>query len=168
MIEALPRNIIRFFILVLLQVLVFNNMELDNAVQPYIYTLFILLLPFETPGWVLLLTGFSLGFSIDVFSETLGMHTIATTTMAFLRPYVLTVISPRDGYETSSLPRVHYYGLSWFIKYALILLIAHHLVLFIVEIFRFQDMFRILLHTIFSSVFTLIFIVLSQFFVFRK
>ncbi|MFZ4059415.1 MAG: rod shape-determining protein MreD, partial [Ferruginibacter sp.] len=71
------RNISRFFLLILLQVLVFNNMHLNGYINPYVYVLFILLLPFETPQWLLLISAFLLGFGVDLFSDTMGMHTAA-------------------------------------------------------------------------------------------
>ena len=168
MIKRLPRNIIRFALLVLFQVLVFNNIELGGYLNPYIYTLFILLLPFETPGWIVILSGFLIGLSVDIFSETLGMHTAATTFMAYLRPIALSMVSPRDGYESGSFPRVYYYGFIWFLQYSLILVFAHHTVLFLTELFRIQDFFYILLRILLSTVFSVLLLSMSQYLVFRK
>ena len=168
MINRIPRNIWRFITLVLVQVFIFNNIEYSNWVIPYIYILFILLLPFETPKWALLLSGFFLGLIIDIFSETLGMHAAATTFMAYLRPVSLSIFSPRDGYESGSFPRIHYYGFYWFIKYSAVLIFAHHLFLFSVEIFRGGEIFVIFFRAVVSSVFSLLFITLSQFFVYRQ
>jgi rod shape-determining protein MreD len=168
MIKLLNRNIIRFVVLVLLQVLVLNNIQISGFIIPYIYVLFILLLPFETPGWLLLLGGFALGLSIDMFANTLGMHTAATVFMAFLRPYVLRMIAPRDDYETGSYPRIYYYGFEWFLKYTLILVFAHHFILFYIEVFRFSEFFSTLLRVLLSSLLSVILIILSQYFIFRK
>ena len=168
MIKVLPRNIFRFVLLVLMQVFIFNNIQFSGYINPYIYVLFILLLPFETPGWLLLTLAFLLGFSIDILSGTLGMHTAATVFMAFLRPFILQVFSPRDGYEAGTYPRGHYYGFNWFLKYAAILILAHHLVLFYMEIFRFSDFFSTLLRVLLSSIFSLTLIMLSQYIIFRE
>ncbi len=168
MINLVARNAWRFIILVLFQVLVLNNIQFSGFVNPFMYVLFILLLPFETPRWLLLVSGFLLGLSVDIFSNTLGLHASATLFMAFLRPYVLRVISPRDGYETGTFPRVFYYGIAWFLNYAIILVFAHHLFLFYLEVFRFSEFFRTLLRVILSSSFSILFIVLSQYIVFRK
>jgi rod shape-determining protein MreD len=154
--------------LVLLQVMIFNNIEISGYLNPYIYIIFIILLPFETPAWVCLLLGFFLGLSIDIFTETIGMHTAATVFIAYIRPYILSSFAPRDGYESGTFPRVYYYGLPWFIKYASLLVFAHHLVLFYVEMFQFQDFFSTLLRVILSSLFSITLIVVSQYFVFRK
>ena len=168
MINILPRNIARFIILIIVQLLVFDSIQFSGYINPYIYVLFILLLPFETPKWLLLASAFLLGFIIDIFSNTLGMHTAATVFMAFLRPYILDLISPRDGYESGTVPRIFYYGVNWFTRYAFILILAHHFVLFYVEIFRFGNFFSTFLRVILSTVISLIFIVLSQFFVYRR
>ncbi|MBN2524224.1 MAG: rod shape-determining protein MreD [Bacteroidales bacterium] len=168
MIKVISRNILRFLMLVLLQVMIFNNIEISGYLNPYIYIIFIILLPFETPAWVCLLLGFFLGLSIDIFTETIGMHTAATVFIAYIRPYILSSFAPRDGYESGTFPRVYYYGLPWFIKYASLLVFAHHLVLFYVEMFQFQDFFSTLLRVILSSLFSITLIVVSQYFVFRK
>ncbi len=168
MIRIYIRNIIRFFTVILLQILLFNNIEVSGYLNPYFYVIFILLLPFEVPGWLLLSTAFALGFTMDMFMSTPGMHASATVFMAFLRPFVLKNFSPRDGYEPGTFPRVHYYGIKWFAKYTLILVVAHHLFLFMVEMFRFSDLPQILLRTILSSLITTLLILISQFFIYRR
>lgn len=168
MIKVLVQYIFRFVILVLIQVLIFNNIQLSGYINPYIYVLFILLLPFETPGWLLLILGFLLGIAIDLFSDTMGMHTVSTTLMAFMRPFVLNIIAPRDGYETGSNPRISHYGFAWFFKYAAILVTIHHFILFYIEIFQFGGFFSTLLRVILSSAVTLFIIILSQYFVYRQ
>ena len=168
MIKVLPRNIIRFIILVLLQVFILNNIQINGFINPYIYILFILLLPFETPEWMVLMLSFFLGFSIDIFTKTPGMHTSATVFMGFLRPLILKAISPRDGYDSGSYPRIYYYGSVWFLKYIGLLILSHHLFLFYVEVFRFEDFMHTFFRVILSSVFSLVFIFISQFIIFRK
>lgn len=168
MIDSFQKIIFRFVILILLQLFVFNNIHLSGFTVPYIYVLFILLMPFETPGWLLLVAGFFTGLIIDIFMDTIGMHTIACTSMAFLRPVVLKIISPREGYESGTAPSVAYYGVLWFIKYAAILIFAHHLILFYTEVFHFGSFFITFIRVILSSVITLLLIVLSQFFVFQR
>jgi rod shape-determining protein MreD len=167
MIKLLPRYILSFIVLVFLQVFLLNNVQLSGYINPYFYVLFILVLPFETPKWFLLVIAFILGLTIDLFTNTPGMHSSATVFMAFLRPYVLKVISPRDGYESETLPQLKYYGSAWFIRYSSILIFAHHLFLFYIEVFRLSEFFATLLRAILSSIFTIILVLISQYF-YRK
>ena len=61
------KNTLRFVILVFIQVAILNNIQISGFINPYVYVLFILLLPFETPNWVLLVLSFFLGLSVDIF-----------------------------------------------------------------------------------------------------
>ncbi|MCF8373678.1 MAG: rod shape-determining protein MreD [Bacteroidales bacterium] len=168
MIRILPRNIIRFAFLVLLQVLVLNNIHFLGWINPFVYVLFILLMPFETPNWLLLLIAFALGMTIDSFSNTPGLHTSATLVMAYSRPFVLKLIAPREGYEAGTFPRMHYFGFAWFLKYSVILIFVHHIVLFSVEAFTWVDFHFTLARAIISALFSTLLILISQFIMYRK
>jgi rod shape-determining protein MreD len=164
----IARNIFRFVVLILFQVLVMDNVMINGYMIPYIYILFILLMPFETPRWIQLLSGFILGLLVDMFAGTIGMHTAATVLAAFMRPYLLDLLAPRDGYEPESFPRIHYYGFLWFLKYTALIVLIHHLALFYLEVFQLKHFFSTLLRVILSSILSTSTIVLSQYFVFRK
>lgn len=168
MIDTLLRNILRMIVLVLFQALVLNNIQVSGYINPYVYVLFILLLPFETPYWLLLVSGFVLGISVDLFSNTPGMHTSATVFMAFLRPYVLKLLESYDEYEPGTYPRLYYYGFTWFLKYSLILVFLHHTFLFYVEVFRMTYFFHTMLRVLLSTLFSVFLIMLSQLFIYRK
>jgi len=164
----IARNIFRFVVLILFQVLVMDNVMINGYMIPYIYILFILLMPFETPRWIQLLSGFALGFVMDLFAGTPGMHTAASVLIAFVRPYLLDLLASRDGYEIETYPRIHYYGFLWFLKYAALIVVIHHLALFYLEVFQLKHFFSTFLRVILSSILSTSTIVLSQYFVFRK
>jgi len=163
MINSFLRLSVIFVLLILLQVLLFNNIEFSGYINPYIYIMFILLLPVEISSGLLLLISFFTGLVIDFFCGSPGMHTSATVLAGFVRPYVLRLISPRDGYEAGSNPSMIIYGFKWFLLYTLIIVLIHHLVLFYLEVFRFTDFFRTLLRVILSSLFSITFILLLEY-----
>ncbi len=156
-------NIIRFIILIPLQVLVLDKINLGGYINPYLYVFFILLLPFETPGWLLLLSSFTMGFMIDLFSGTPGMHAAASTFMAFLRPTVIRSIGANKEFETGMQPSIRDLGFQWFFTYSLILIFFHHLALFMIEVFRFTRFFDTLQRTVLSTLFTLVLVIIVQF-----
>jgi len=162
------RNILRFFVVIVFQILVMDNVMINGYMIPYIYLIFIILMPFDTPRWVVLLSGFALGLGIDLFEHTPGMHTAATVLVAFVRPYFLNLLAPRDGYEPETFPRIFYYGFLWFLKYTLLIVLVHHLALFYLEVFQLQNFLSTLFRVILSTILSASTIVLSQFFVFRK
>lgn len=153
-----------FLLLLLLQVLVFNSMRFGGYANPYVYLLFILLLPIDVSGWTLLFSAFFVGLTIDVFQDSLGMHAAATVFMAFCRPAVIRLISVKSDFEPGTMPGIATQGLTWVTTYTLLLVLLHHVPLFFLEIFRFtefgQTLSRILLSTALSSAF----IVLGFFF----
>ena len=164
MINSILRLGLIFILLILFQILLFNNIQFSGYVNPYVYVLFILLLPVEIPSWLLLLLAFATGFIMDVFSVSFGMHTSATVLAGFVRPYILRVISPRDGYEQGSEPSMVTYGFQWFFAYTLMMILVHHTALFYIEVFRFAEFFRTLLRVLISSVFSITFILLVEYY----
>ena len=169
MINILTRNILRFAILVIAQALFFNNIQFSSlGVNPFIYILFIILLPFETPKSLLLIIAFLLGLSVDLFSDTFGMHAAATVFMAYMRPMILSSIAPRDGYETGAFPRVFYFGFNWFFKYSLFLVLSHHFFYYFLEAFTFSDFFSSLFKIFISTILSVFLVILSQYLVYKK
>jgi hypothetical protein len=159
---------LRFFFLVVLQLLVLNNVQWSGYLNPYLYVLFILLLPFETPNWLLIILSFLLGFTIDSFSNTWGMHSAACVLTGFIRPYFLKLISPRDGYDNAARPIIRDFGIEWVIKYSLILVFIHHFTLFYIEVFKFSLFFHTFLRVILSTLFTFTLVIISHFIIYKR
>jgi rod shape-determining protein MreD len=168
MIKSVITYLFLFVVLIVTQLLVFNNIELSGYINPYVYVLFILLLPFDVPRVVLLLSAFLLGLCIDLFMGTPGVHSSATVLMAFARPLVLAVFSPREGYQTGTQPRMMQFGLEWFIKYTVLLVLIHHFALFYLEVFTLHHFFSTFLRAISSTLLTSVILIFSQYFIFRK
>ena len=164
MINSILRFGLIFILLILLQVLLFNNIQFSGYVNPYVYIMFILLLPIDVPSWLLLILSFVTGLIIDFFSGSPGMHTSATVLAGFVRPYILRIVSPRDGYESGSDPSMLNYGFRWFFFYALLVVLVHHTALFYLEVFRFAEFFRTMLRVLLSSIFSMTFILLIEFY----
>ncbi|WP_321371311.1 rod shape-determining protein MreD [uncultured Draconibacterium sp.] len=155
-----------FIVLVLTQVLFLNQVQISGFVNPYIYILFILLLPLNAPRYIVLLGGFFVGLSVDIFSNTLGIHAFASVFIAFLRPVIIRAITDREE-DMSDYPGLAQNGVGWFLYYTSLMVFLHHSVLFFIEVFTLSDFFGTLYRIILSSLFSIFVIVLSQFIVFR-
>ena len=164
MIRDLIKYGISFILLILFQGVILNNIEFGGYIVPFLYVVFILSLPFETPNWLVLILGFILGIAIDSFTSTLGMHTSATVFMAFCRYYLLKMMSPRGGYEFNTKPNIQDMGVSWYLFYAVILIFLHHLFLFYVESFKLTQFFYTFGRVLASTFFTLILVLVVQLF----
>jgi len=166
MLNIILRNTVSFIVLVLVQILILNNIRFSGFINPMLYVLFLLLLPFETSKSFLLILAFILGLSIDMFTNTMGMHAAASVFLALARPFILKYIEPRGGYEHESFPSIKEFGFTWYLSYAGILVVLHHLVLFYIEVFNFSEFLATFYRVILSSCFTLLLIILAQYLIF--
>jgi len=161
MIFKIGGHFLRFVLLVAVQVILLNQVQWNGYVNPYVYVVFILLLPVETPNWLLLLLALITGLTIDMFGSSGGMHAAATVAMAFARPGVLRLIAPRDGYDPEMKLTPQVMGFRWFITYVSIMVVLHHLVAFYIEVFRFSEFFVTFFKAILNSAITVILIVIG-------
>jgi hypothetical protein len=123
----LIRNIIRFALFILVQVYLLNQLHLHQYIIPYIYYLFILWLPFSVSRINLLIIGFVTGLTLDAFSMQIGVHAAACTLLAYVRPFVINILTPKDSSEFNYRePSPRAMGWTPYLVYVLILTILHH------------------------------------------
>ncbi len=168
MIKDLGKYVIMFFVLILVQVLILNNIQISGFINPYIYILFILLLPFNIPGYFLLGFSFLIGITIDIFGNTPGIHAGASVLLGFVRPALAQLVSTRELIEKGQTPTMTILGMANFIKYTVIAVLIHHLILFFAETFSFGDILETLLRWLISSIFSILIILGSQFIIFKN
>lgn len=155
-----------FIVLVAVQVLFLNQLQFSGYINPYIYVLFIMLLPLNAPRYAVLLLSFFIGLTIDIFSNSLGVHSFASVFIAYLRPGIIRVITNREE-DMNEYPGLANTGIYWFLAYTTIMVFVHHTVLFYIEVFTFHNFFSTLYRVFLSSIFSIFVIVLSQFIIFR-
>ena len=155
-------HIFRFLVFVMIQSLVLNSLEIGLGIQLMIYPLFIILLPFETTLPVLLLVAFVMGFSIDSISNTFGLHTSSLLLVAYLRPFVFNMFSPREGYDPLKEASIFEMGQRWFISVFGILLLIQHLWFFTLEMFNINEMLYVFQKTILSAPLSFLLCILLQ------
>lgn len=161
-------NIIRFVVLIFVQVFLLKNIILYNFSIPYLYILFILLLPFETPNILLFGLSFILGLTIDAFYDTPGLHACACVLLAFVRILFISITVQKEGFDNNPEPTLSIMGFRWFFTYALVLTLFHHFFLFNLEAFSFSEIQYTFTRFILSSVFTVFLILVSGLLFFRR
>lgn len=161
-------NILRFLVLVFMQVFLLKNITLYNLSTPYLYILFILLLPFEIPNILLFALSFILGLTIDSFYDTPGLHAASCVMLAFVRILFISITVQKEGFDNEPEPTLSVMGLRWFFTYALVLTLAHHFFLFNLEVFRLSEIPYTLGRFVLSSVFTVFLMLLSGFLFYRR
>ncbi|MCB0496370.1 MAG: Rod shape-determining protein MreD [Cyclobacteriaceae bacterium] len=161
-------KIITFFSYVLFQVLLFNKMVLWGKGFAFIYVGYLLTFPIELGVIPAMLIGFATGISVDIFSNTLGVHASASVLLMYVRPYLLNLLTPHGGYPLGLSPRPSTLGFSWFSTYAIILIFIHHFVLFFVEAGGFHLFFFTIQKVVLSTLFTFSVVILIQYLFARK
>jgi rod shape-determining protein MreD len=147
-------NIFRFISLFLLQIIIFNNINLFGFVSPFPYVLFIILFPVNGNKSALLISSFLLGLLLDIFSNSGGIHTTASILLAYFRPSIFKfAFGVSYEYQTIKLNDTLTPERFSFLFVAILL---HHLILFILEAFQFSLIFDILLRSITSTALTII------------
>lgn len=147
-------HIVRFIVLILLQVIVLNHINFLGYLNPYIYIIFILLAPININRSLFLIISFILGLTIDMFGDSGGVHAAASTIIAFFRPIALrSVFGLSYEFQTVKLSNVRF---GQRLLYVILMVLTHHIVLFSLEIFNFSHILLIVKKTLFSSVFTIV------------
>lgn len=124
----LLKNIIRFVLFIFVQwFILFKIPPLHRFIIPYIYYLFILWLPFYVPRFWLLVIGFLTGLSLDYFTQTPGLHAAACILIAYIRPFIINILLPKDTSEFNYRePSPRTLGWTPYAVYVLILTLFHH------------------------------------------
>ena len=156
-------NILRYVVLLILQVLLFNNLQFLGVCSPCIYVLFLIALPPTLPRWAELLIGFIAGLILDIFCNTLGVQTAACTLVAYLRPLMIKNMI-QDNDRLTSTPSGITLGRVVYIRLVVELVIIHHTVMFSLIAFSFHNWWLTLLQILCSSLFTIAVILGIDFF----
>jgi hypothetical protein len=135
----LVKNIFRLVIFIIVQVYVLDKLPpLHRFVIPILYYLFILWLPFTLNRLSLLLIGFVTGLTLDYFKQTPGLHAAACVLIAYIRPFIITILIPKDTAEFNYRePSPRAMGWAPYSVYVLILTVLHHTYLILLEWLQF-------------------------------
>jgi hypothetical protein len=142
----------------LLQVLLFDQLQLWGACHPYIYVLCLLMLPITIPHIPSMLIGAAAGVVMDIFCNSLGVHTAACILLMFIRPYLLGgIVNDKDRLnEQISLRTL---GMETFVRYVAILVVVHHLTVFLLAAWQWQHIAFVMLETAVSSLITILVVI---------
>jgi rod shape-determining protein MreD len=151
---------------VLLQVIVLNEVFFSTYINPFLYVVLIISLPFKTPNWFLLIYAFLLGFSIDLFSGSLGFHSTATILIAFIKPFIGKITIPHNILSDTDEITLKKVGNKAFITFSLFLILIHNSCLFITE--HLSVSLALFGKIMASSLVTLIIVLITQFFQHEK
>ena len=152
--SALLINIVRFILLLAAQVIIFNNINFNGYINPYPYILFIILYPVNANRSGLLVVSFFLGIIMDMFCNSGGVHAAACLVLAYFRPYIFK-FSFGLSYEYQTV-RLNDVLTPERFSFILISVAIHHVTLFLLEIFRLNYLWDVVVRTLFSTIFSIV------------
>ncbi|OYX22209.1 MAG: rod shape-determining protein MreD [Algoriphagus sp. 32-45-6] len=167
-IRNLISDLLLVITLVLVQIFLLKNLAVFGVGFGFLYVLGILILPISLRTIPLMLIAFGMGLIVDVFYETVGMHTASATFLAFIRPLWLKAISPTGGYDESDEPTLNQMGLRWFVSYGFPLIFVYSLVFFVIDQLGVGNIFMALNKSLFSTIFSMLLAILVQLLFFKR
>ncbi|MFC7356646.1 rod shape-determining protein MreD [Jejudonia soesokkakensis] len=159
-------NLVRFFALLFLQVLLLNKINFLGYINPYLYIVFILIFPLSGNKALLIFLSFLLGLFVDIFSDSGGVHAAASVLIAYVRPLFLK-FAFGVSYEYNMV-KLNKTPLSERLVYISMMVFLHHIVLFSLEIFSFSHILILLKSTLFSGIFSIVLILCTLMLFSRK
>lgn len=154
--------VISFLLLLLFQILIANSISLWGIITPMAYIMFIFILPFKMSKSLVVLLGFLMGISVDIFTGVLGQHAAASVLIAFLRMPVISIISTQIKFEEHLRPVLWDMKFAWYFQYALYLTLIHHIVFFFLDSMSFHNFFLVLGIALLNVIASLILIFIFQ------
>ena len=150
--NKITRNILTAILLIIVQTIIFNNINLLGYLNPFVYIIFVAYYPIKNDRLFFIFISFIIGLLIDVFSDTIGLHAAASVTIAYLRPSVLKVsFGLAYIHQVIKFENIDFKNKLIYLSF---LTIIHHTVLFSLEVFNLSKTLFIFDRVIMSSIFT--------------
>ena len=151
------RQIGRYILVMLLQVLLFDQLQLWGVCHPYVYVLCLLMLPITLPHNMDMLIGALAGLIMDVCCNSLGVHISVCVLIMFARPYLVgAVVNDKDRLNEQI--SIRSLGMEAMVKYVCILVVVHHFLIFLLGAWSWHHIGFVLLATLVSSLITILII----------
>lgn len=166
--DKIVRYGIIFLCVILLQILIFNNIPAIGMISPYLYLLFILVLPVNLSQTLVLFLSFIIGLIVDLSFTTPGVHACASIWLALCRPTILRIMQPRQGYEANNVPIVANFGTPWALRYIAVCVLVHHIVLYFCFLFTVEGLGFTFIRMCINVLLTVLVIYISEKFVIKK
>ena len=151
--------ILQFILLLFVQAFLLSNINFFGFINPNLYLLFFLMYRFDGDRTVLIILGFLMGLLLDLLTQGSGGHTIASLTITYLRPYIIR-FSFGVNYD-APMGMIRGSLVNQRVAYFLQMILIHHLLLFVVIYFSFDNILTIIKNTFLSAFFTFILVYIS-------
>lgn len=158
--------ILSLIFVLLLQVFICNNIQFLGYLNPYIYVAFVFIFPLQKNRFISLFAAFIFGLLVDFFSDTGGIHSFSLVSVTFVRIFFLRIYFRKSDFDFL-LFRLHNESLGPIFNYVITLTFLHHVIMFLLANFSFENWGQVLIHSLYTTIFTTLIYFLGSF-LFRK
>jgi rod shape-determining protein MreD len=153
------KQILHAVLIVLLQVLLFDRLQIGGWGYPMVYVVILMNIPVQMPRWIEMFIGAMLGLLVDIWSTSIGVNMAACILFSYLRPIFLAHMV-QDIERVSGEVYSRSIGLLEYTKILSILVILHHFVVFVLEAWSWHNWWIIIVQTLISSILSLVLIMI--------
>ena len=164
--KQIIKYIVQLPVYLLVQIYILNEILFASYINPYLYLIILIIMPYKIPKWFLLFYAFIIGFLLDLFSGNLGMHSTACLILVLIKSPVSKITIPHNIIEENDELIMQKIGAKSFILFSSILVFIHHTILFILEHATLD--FQIFIKILASTIITTMIISITQLFFFKK
>lgn len=150
---------LQFILLLFVQAFLLSNINFFGFINPNLYILFFLMYRLDGDRTALIILGFLMGLLLDLLTQGSGGHTIASLTITYLRLYIIR-FSFGVNYDVP-MGMIRGSLVNQRVAYFLQMILIHHLLLFVVIYFSFDNILTIIKNTFLSAFFTFILVYIS-------
>lgn len=161
--QQIIEYIVGFIVLILAQIFIFDNINIWGYVNPYIYIMFIIMLPMQIRHSTLIILGFISGVTIDLLTGSAGLSAMVATFIAFIRPSLLRITAGRDVINIGGIPSAAIFGSMQFAMYVLLIVLCYNVPYFMIEVMNPNEMLHTSIRIICSTAFTVVIIYAAHF-----
>lgn len=130
------KQLIRYVMVMLIQVLILNRLQLVGVCHPYLYIMCLIMLPITLPRELEQVLAALLGLIMDLFCNSLGVHMAACVLISFMRhPMVKNLVMDIERLHGEI--SVKSIGVVNFLKYAIVLIVVYHMLVVLASAWSF-------------------------------
>ncbi len=163
------RLVVSGLVYLILQVMLFNNLTLFERATPFVFVLFLFLLPFSIPAGWLYLIAFGVGLAVDLSTEIMpsGLHAFSAVLAMGLRNRMAMLAGAASFRSVEEIDPANQ-TMSWFAVFLFPLILVHHLAFFFLEAFTFEVFWLTLFKAVLSSVYTFLISIVLCFVLYKR
>lgn len=154
-------TLLKFLLIAFVQILLLNNIKIFGYIEPMLYIWFIILLPNNFPKWLVMILGFLMGLTVDLFSSQVGFHTATATFTATIKPIMLSWFTNNFDVNTFT-PSAKEMGFANYLCFASLMVFLHTTIFICIDTFSFAQIGQLLLTILFSSIVNIILIMVCD------